>query len=672
MPASSKDSFAAEVPTDKVSRIFLSTLRRLQWKPTFVDPHLNLITAEKRYSERIRGIDWRFEFTAVINWRESEGDRNVSESIGVDRRVCRADRAAVEIEVLENKYPWTQSECAKHVRELAASCLSGTKQLHNLTVAETRGARWATQRELHLAGYLGEARAGTLLITSDKSNAVSLRIPDIQTNRHALICGPTGSGKTTGVFIPNLLERTESSAIVTEATGGKGIADLFRKTHAYRASKGHDIYFFNPDDLSSDRINPLDFVNTEADATRITELIMQSTTLSTHRGDQSWEMSERLLLSSLILHSVGEREQGNCSMSAVAKMAMKGAKHLQELLLNSDIEEATDIYQSFHENTSEGYRNLVITGLVNRIKRWREPRIRALTEKTDIDFATLPEKLFTLYFAVPAEKDELKQVAAVMFNVVLNFVLGHEFKHPIFLSLDEFTNFGYVARMPQKLTILRHDKLPVLLGVQDFQQLKLVYKDEANLLISQPATKIFFKPNEYDTAKKVSEMVGVTIEEASAKVTSSGQLRETREKEPLLSPDELMTLGAIDEKRGIVESGKPHMVVFLPETRPVKVSALTWRDYLRHTDTRSYPMLARRVLQVDENLTRRSSKPKDTAPPEPEKRATFDLGRDRTPEEMEVGEGEEPDTEMPDGIDDQNNSKGGKDQDDKGLDFLGW
>ena len=41
-----------------------------------------------------------------------------------------------------------------------------------------------------------------------------------RTNWHALICGPTGAGKSSGFFIPNLLSRVGSSAIVTEATAG--------------------------------------------------------------------------------------------------------------------------------------------------------------------------------------------------------------------------------------------------------------------------------------------------------------------------------------------------------------------------------------------------------------------------------------------------------------------
>ena len=44
----------------------------------------------------------------------------------------------------------------------------------------------------------------------------------IQNENICIIHGPPGTGKTTGIFIPNLIERVSCSAIVTEATGGKG------------------------------------------------------------------------------------------------------------------------------------------------------------------------------------------------------------------------------------------------------------------------------------------------------------------------------------------------------------------------------------------------------------------------------------------------------------------
>jgi type IV secretory pathway TraG/TraD family ATPase VirD4 len=197
----------------------------------------------------------------------------------------------------------------------------------------------------------------------------------------------------------------------------------------------------------------------------------------------------------------------------------------------------------------------------------------------------------------------LKPLAALMFNLALSFCTTTKLKHPVALFLDEFTNFGYVRGLPDKLTIIRHDKIPIVLGVQDYVQLENLYGKEAKKFLSQTAGKIFFKPNDYETAKQISTMLG-DVNKNEDKVTSAGQLRDVKEKEPLLSVDDLLNLGTIDENNQEAEAGKPNMIVFLPATRPVQVRSLTWRDYQTETDELLFPLPKRRVLEVDEKLAR--------------------------------------------------------------------
>jgi len=163
------------------------------------------------------------------------------------------------------------------------------------------------------------------------------------------------------------------------------------------------------------------------------------------------------------------------------------------------------------------------------------------------------------------------------------------------------------------MSIIRHDKIPVVLGVQDFGQLEDLYKHEAKHFFTQTAVKIFFKPNDPETAKQISLMLGNELVN-EGKVTSTGHLRDVKDKEPLLSVDDLLNLGAIDERSEELEEGKPNMIVFLPSTRPVQVRALTWKDYLSQTDQALYPIPERRILEVDETLVR--SKGRKDAKPE--------------------------------------------------------
>lgn len=578
------ERYSTDVPLEKVARVFMTTLRRLQWHVTFVDEETGVITAERKQPETVMGKAWHYNFSVVIRWLDQEG------------------LADVEIEVNELAYDWTQGDCEKRFVELQRGLYEDSRLIVSSRDKPKKGARWATPAELVRAGYISNKREpGRLIVTGDGDNFMSL--PEGETNRHALVCGPTGTGKTTGIFIPNLVERVSCSAIVTEATGGKGVADLYSKTVGYRASKGHRIIYFNPDDLTSDQINPLDLIETYRDARRVVEIIMQSTTLDTHKGDQSWEMSERMLLTGLILHSVGLREEGKANLAYICDLFEDGPEGMQAQLADSPIEAARKAYKKFMNTTTPPYRNLVANGLITRLDLWNQPRIRKLTEKTTVDYDLLADELFTWYLATPADKPELKPLAALVFNLALDVVMTRKFKHPVGLFLDEITNFGYVRGLPAKLTIIRHDKIPAILGVQDFVQLENLYRNEAKLLISQPALKVFFKPNDPDTAKKISDMLGTALDQDS-KVTSTGHIKEAKDKEPLLTIDDLLNLGAIDESKSEVEGGKPNMIVFLPGTRPVQVRALSWQNYHAETNPVLYPVPWRKQLEVDERLVR--------------------------------------------------------------------
>jgi type IV secretion system protein VirD4 len=566
----------------------MTTLRRFQWHVSYVDEETGIITADQKIPQNIMGKMWHYNFTATIRWKEAAGISTIT------------------VEVNELSYTHSGPDCKKKVHELIDGFGQDGQSVFEAQKKATKGARWATPAELKRAGYLCQTiDPKRLLIAGDKANY--LAIPDLETNRHALVCGPTGTGKSTGIFVPNLIERYAVSALVTEATGAKGVAHLYGATAGYRLAHGHKIYYFNPDDLTSDRINPLDFVQTYSEARRLCEIIMQSTTLSTHRGDQSWEMSEKMLLTALILHVASQRAEGNANFGYIADLFETGPEGIQKEVATSDVVEVKKAVNKFMATTTPPFRNLVANGVINRLDLWNQPRIRALTETTDIDMEAITSGLFTIYLATPADKPEFKPLAAMMLNLMLSVVSTRQLATPVALFLDEFTNFGYVRGMPAKMTILRHDKIPVILGVQDFVQMKNLYGDEAKLLISQPATKLFFKTNDHETAKQLSQMLG-EAQDTDVKVTSAGQLRDAREKEPLLGVDELLNLGVIDESRKESEGGKPNMIVFLPSTRPIQVRALSWENYVPETNPVLYPPPVRRLLEVDETLRRAPGK----------------------------------------------------------------
>lgn len=582
MPAKYEKVIAVELKVADAAFVISSSMKRLGWDSLYVNEVMKTITGRLARRMTMAGLNWNYDFHMTVRWQEAE------------------EGISVELSLEERTYSHGQPECAKLTKAFEEALIEDVLTATEASRIKQEGARWATLGEIEKAGYLGELDDHRQLVVAQVGEQW-LRLPVEGTNRHALVCGPTGSGKTTGIFIPNLIERTKSSAIVTEATGAKGVADLFQKTAGYRKACGQKIYYFNPDDLSSSRINPLDRVRTIRQAWRVVEIIMQTTTMSSHRGDQSWELSERLLLAALIMHVVGERERGRCNLGYVAELLEEGPDALEDVVGRSKVPFARRFYNTFWKNSTDKYRNLVAAGLVSRLKVFYYPTIRELTSTTDVPFGRLNQELFTMYISVAADNHELKPVAALMLNLALGVVAEGKSRYPLMLMLDEFTNFGYIRGFPSKLTIMRHDGVPVVLGVQDLVQLDNTYANEAKTLRSQPSTRIFFKPNDPDTAVILSKALGEYTKEEST-VTSSGQIQKHRDRKMLLTADELLNLGAVDERGPEEQLERPSMIVFLPKTRPALLYAANWKDYAEQCNPDEYPPPRNPERAVDDEL----------------------------------------------------------------------
>lgn len=245
---------------------------------------------------------------------------------------------------------------------------------------------------------------------------------------------------------------------------------------------------------------------------------------------------------------------------------------MEKIIKESPVEQVREDYRGFMNTSREGFRYGVVASLITRLGLWSSPKVVALTEKTDIDMDALAHERFTFYLSVPANKPQLKPVAALVFNFLLNHIQNNHFDDPPFLLLDEFTNFGMIPKINEKLSIIRHQKISFMLGFQDFAQLDNVYdRGVANDLRKQPRTRIFFRPADYEPAEAISKMAGkTTVFERT--ISSSGQIQEKEMGRWLIEPSEVMNLP--DDR----------IVVFTPGTPPLMLPAYSWQDFSLATE----------------------------------------------------------------------------------------
>ena len=118
---------------------------------------------------------------------------------------------------------------------------------------------------------------------------------------------------------------------------------------------------------------------------------------------------------------------------------------------------------------------------------------------------------------------------------------------PVWFVLDELASLQRLPQLHTAITENRKSKNPLILGFQGKAQLEAIYGHLAEVMLSQPATKIFLKTTEPKAAEWVSKAIG-TVEIERMRETHVHGTREgksfsiDRQTEPLVMDSEIAGL----------------------------------------------------------------------------------------------------------------------------------
>jgi hypothetical protein len=179
-------------------------------------------------------------------------------------------------------------------------------------------------------------------------------------------------------------------------------------------------------------------------------------------------------------------------------------------------------------------------------------------------------------------------------------------QHPVWFVLDELASLQKLSQLHTAITENRKSRNPIVLGFQGKAQLEVVYGHLAEVMLSQPATKIFLKTTEPNAAEWVSRAIGkVEIERMKeTHFDGSRSFRNfslDRQTEPLVLDSEISGLDNLHAylKHGNYVARFSFSVMDVPATKPKFIERLK-DDYI--------------VREPKKDL---SAPVKETPPPEP-------------------------------------------------------
>ena len=110
----------------------------------------------------------------------------------------------------------------------------------------------------------------------------------------------------------------------------------------------------------------------------------------------------------------------------------------------------------------------------------------------------------------PAEREALRPLHSLWIDMLVLRLLSapKPEQHPVWFVLDELASLQKLPQLHTAITENRKSRNPIVLGFQGKAQLEVIYGHLAEVMLSQPATKIFLKTGEPDAAEWVSRAIG--------------------------------------------------------------------------------------------------------------------------------------------------------------------
>lgn len=345
--------------------------------------------------------------------------------------------------------------------------------------------------------------------------------PDLDDNfPNLFVAAPPGSGKTTGIIIPNLVTFT-GSVICLDVKG-----ELYEQTANYRLSELSHVYRFdplNPDNSHS--FNPmggLDLLHPDLafeELGRIAESLLPSLS-----AISNWRAGCVYLFQSAGMLAL---QRGSPNIGTVFDIVSKGD-------FESDQNEVqhTQAGQGFGTlaNMDSRTRTATVTILLdNGLSAWRNPSIRRATERSDFSLDYLREKKSAIYLVTKETDIEIiKPLLRVIFQLAITRISNQQWdsvlhKYKVLLLLDEFEKLGPMSTILEALKTLRGAGGRIITVTQNLSQLKSTYTpDQAKAIMALSNVQIFSATSDNELIRHITDLGGKYTHRAADKSVKSG------------------------------------------------------------------------------------------------------------------------------------------------------
>jgi len=311
-----------------------------------------------------------------------------------------------------------------------------------------------------------------------------LRIPLLAEDQHFEIIGDTGSGKTT--IIMQMLRQIQArghSAILYDPA-----CEFIERF--YDESRGDIV--LNPLDRRCPYWGPSEELVRRAEARTIAASLFQPTN---ERKGEFFIESPQKIFAHLLLDLPTPQQLVNW---------MSHPEEIDHRVKNTELASLIDPSAPQQRSGVLGSLSLIADSF-----RLLPTKEEAKSEWTAREWSK-ERKGWIFITSQPAEREALRPLHSLWIDMLVLRLLSapKPEQHPVWFVLDELASLQKLPQLHTAITENRKSRNPIVLGFQGKAQLEVIYGHLAEVMLSQPATKIFLKTTEPNAAEWVSRAIG--------------------------------------------------------------------------------------------------------------------------------------------------------------------